>query len=40
MLSPQYLNLLPQITGVLLSAYPHSLDFQDGDLLRRPFKMP
>ena len=35
MLSPQYLDLLHHITGVLCSACPHPLDFQDGDLLRR-----
>ena len=40
MLSPQYLDLLPHITGVLCSAYPHLLDFQDEDLLRRLFKIP
>ena len=40
MLSPQYLDLLPHITEVLCSAYPHPLGFRDGDLLRRLFKMP
>ena len=39
--NPQFpMGSIPRITGVLCSAHPHSLDFQDGDFLCQPFKMP
>ena len=39
--NPQFpMGSVPWITGVLCSVHPYSLDFQDGDFLRRLFKMP